>query len=328
MRFKMSFKQKLNLLVLIASALVLLYLFSFIIDPIRSAERKSRTALLQESVINSITRIAIASNSPSSGKAALVLKEGLWKLDRGGLLLPVKQSRVKDFLNTLSQKAAYPVRAKGSSAHKDLGLTEDLASRLALYGPNSGKPLLDLFIGSPDPEGSSVYMRKDGKDEAFSGVYSFAAYLEGGEREWLDLRILPRDLRPESIQRIIVNAKNRNYAISRSASQGWILEGNPTLVLDSRKAETYAKTVAEIEGEDFAAASKGADFEQEGSITIETGTAQMFKIVVGPMQSTNLSPARLASDKPLVSDNRSFLLSSWAIQRILPELDTLKSEQK
>jgi hypothetical protein len=78
------------------------------------------------------------------------------------------------------------VRASSISSYQRLGVTEQLASRIIIYGGASNIPLLDLLIGSGNSAGSEIYLRKNGNTQVRSGEDKFTYFSDAKQDAWLD----------------------------------------------------------------------------------------------------------------------------------------------
>jgi len=232
---------------------------------------------------------------------------------------------VRDLLRTLSAPHRYPVRAHTAKAHQQLGLDEQSAARIGLYGSAGTTPLLELLIGDLDPSGKEVYVRRAGSDEARSAQDRFSGYAGESEKDWYELRLFPAGgkapLSADRIQRVQVRHEGAVYTLARNSARRWLMEGVEDKTVDLQKAEAYLKTILEAEAEDIVSVDAAAAV--EGSlITLELGDTSVLSIAIAAPDTAASATGVGAARKATVSNARYvYALADWTTERLLRERD-------
>ncbi|MDR2634289.1 MAG: DUF4340 domain-containing protein [Treponema sp.] len=322
----MVYKKKVLVLASLVGALALLYAGTWIFEPERVNSRNAAFQWLDPKRLDEVDQIELS--DPSKEPLKLIRKERVWFVSRDDGEYPAKQGRIEDFLRALSTKGSYPVRGRESASHERLGLTEEAASRILLRGGAAAYPLLDLLVGSRDPTGREINVRKQGQAEVRSGNDTLSGYLSGSNTAWYDLRLFPdaesAGLGLDSVQRLTVyppapspeeapesGAGDGPFSLSRSQGT-WIIEGATVQELDTQRVESYIRSIVDAEGEDFIPAPEDLqeeDFSQ-GRITLELGNGQTLSIRIGPASAANQRGA-LVSTRPFV-----YALAEWTVNRL------------
>ncbi|MDR3115545.1 MAG: DUF4340 domain-containing protein [Treponema sp.] len=324
----MVYKKKVLFLSCLVGVLGLLYAGTWIFEPERVHSRNAAFQWLDPKRLDEIDRIEL---SGSGDPLTLVRKERNWFVSRDDGDYPAKHGRIEEFLRILSAKGSYPVRGTEAASHERLGLTEATASRILLRGGAAAYPVLDLLVGSRDPMGREVYLRKQDQQEVRSGTDSLSGYISGSRTAWYNLRLFPEadnpDLGVDSVQRLTVYAlpvpdeevpesgeprlPDLPFTLSRSEG-GWIIEGASVNALDSQRIEAYIRSIIEAEGEDFIPAPSGIqeDGFNQARIVLELGNGLSRSIRIGSVLESNRREA-IVSDTPFV-----YALAEWTLNRI------------
>ncbi|MDR2397329.1 MAG: DUF4340 domain-containing protein, partial [Spirochaetaceae bacterium] len=233
----MVYKKKVLLLTVLVGVLGLLYAGTWIFEPERVQSRSAAWQWLDPKRLDEIDRIELSGSS--ADPLTLLRQEGRWWVSRSDGAYPAKEGRIEDFLRLLSTKGSYPLRGTEKASHERLGLTEESASRIVLRGGAGAVPLLDLLVGSRDPTGREVYLRRQDQNEVRSGADTLSSsYLTGSRTAWYDLRLFPEtDKGVDSVQRLTVyppaevvpegeeaRTPEPSFTLSR-AEGGWIVAG-------------------------------------------------------------------------------------------------------
>ena len=316
----MIFKKKAVVLSALVAVLVLVYIFSFVIDP----ERPQTFAFLDEKMLALADRIEIYG---SGGKTLLSRKNNIWVFSAGTTEYPVKQGRVEDLLQALSRRNVFPLRAVSPEGRERLGLVEGRASRILVRG-GAGLPLLDLLIGTGDALGREIYLRKAGANEIYSGEDHFTLYTESKPSSWYNLRLFSADTPPETSPGTAAGSRNSGVDVAmvqqaeislpestetftlRRHGEGWIIPGNESFPLDTPKVESWLRSVLEAEGVDFSAETPAS---VEGSVTFRLGNGTARTIQAGPPDEQKRRSATV-SNSPL-----TYILSEWTLNRLFRE---------
>ncbi|MDR2393099.1 MAG: DUF4340 domain-containing protein [Treponema sp.] len=326
----MVYKKKVLFLSSVVGVLALLYAGTWIFEPERVHSRNAAFQWLDPKRLDEVDRIELSGSSRDP--LTLIRKEAAWFVSRDDGEYPAKQGRIEDFLRILSTKGAYPVRGTETASHERLGLTEAAASRILIRGGAAADPLLDLLVGSQDPTGREVYLRKQGQPEIRSGNDILSGYISSSKTAWYNLRLFPEaensGLGVDSVQRITVyplassleqateaeepSAPEGPFSLSRS-QEGWIIEGASVPELDTQRVESYIRSIVDAEGEDFIPAPAGIkeDGFNQGQIILELGNGLRRSIRIGPALDSNNQRSALVSDTPFI-----YALAEWTMSRL------------
>ncbi|MHB9293439.1 hypothetical protein Holit_02561 [Hollandina sp. SP2] len=327
----MVYKKKALFLVCLVGALALLYAGTWIFEPERVNSRNAAFQWLDPKRLDEIDRIEL---SGSGDPLTVIRKDTRWFVSRDDGEYPAKQGRIEEFLRILSAKGSYPVRGTETASHERLGLTEETASRILIRGGAGAYPLLDLLVGSRDPTGREVYLRKQDRPEVRSGNDTLSGYISSSRTAWYDLRLFPETENPglgvDSVQRLTVyplaasaeeaaesgepSAHEPRFSLSRSEGS-WIIEGAPVNALDDQRVESYIRSIVDAVGEDFIPAPEGIQENEfiQGRIDLELGNGLSRSIRIGPALESNQRKA-VVSDTPFV-----YVLAEWTINRIFKD---------
>lgn len=321
----MVYKKKVLFLSCLVGGLALVYAGTWIFEPEQVHSRNAAFQWLDPKRLNEIDRIEL---SGSGDPLTLVRKDTRWFVAREDGEYPAKQARIEEFLRILSTKGSYPIRGTESASHERLGLTEEKASRILIRGGVAAYPVLDLLVGSQDPTGREVYLRKQDQKEVRSGNNTLSGYLSGSRTAWYNLRLFPETENPglgvDSVQRLTVyppaeeasesgepQAPEPPFSLSRSEG-GWIIEGASVNALDNQRVESYIRAIVDAEGEDFIPAPEGIreDAFVQGRIILELGNGLSRSIRLGPALESK-QRSGVVSDTPFV-----YALAEWTVNRI------------
>ncbi|MDR0722828.1 MAG: DUF4340 domain-containing protein [Treponema sp.] len=324
----MVYKKKVLFLACVVGGLALVYAGTWIFEPEQVHSRNAAFQWLDPKRLDEIDRIEL---SGSGDPLTLVRKDTRWFVDREDGTYPAKQGRIEEFLRILSTKGSYPVRGTETASHARLGLTEETASRILIRGGAAAYPLLDLLVGSQDPTGREVYLRKQDQKEVRSGNNTLSGYLSSSRTAWYNLRLFPETENPglgvDSVQRLTVyplaasaedalesgepSAPEPPFSLSRSEG-GWIIEGASVNALDNQRVESYIRSIVDAEGEDFLPAPEGIqeDAFVQGRIILELGNGLSRSIRIGPALESN-QRSGVVSDTPFV-----YALAEWTVNRL------------
>ncbi|MDR0487615.1 MAG: DUF4340 domain-containing protein, partial [Treponema sp.] len=197
----MEYRKKLIVLLSLIAALALIYTASLVFDPERAGSRSASYTWLDSRLAGRIAGVTI---SGGNEKIEIVKRNREWFVSHNGREYPARQLRVEDFISIFSTRAPYPVRSTGASSLVRLGLGEDAASRITIYGENT--VLLDLLLGAEDSSGREIYLCKYGQNEVRSGDDKFSSYMAGSVNSWYNLRLIPETedgkIGADSVQRL------------------------------------------------------------------------------------------------------------------------------
>lgn len=316
----MKYKTKLVFLISLISVCVLILIASFVFDPQNLNTKKSWYVWLNKTMLYHADRI-IMNDAAASESIVLIRKNDYWFVRSHQMEYPANQEHVNDLFNLLSQKAAYPVRSTSLLSHERLGVTEQAASRIIVYGGASQIPLLDLLIGSGNDAGNEIYLRKNGINEVRSGADQFTQYSDLNQNTWFDLRLFGKDfpLHTKMIQQLHVVKNNPSesfsYILRREAAgdgTSWKIKASPDIILDDNKTESYLRMLLTSEAADFAVNSVPSDYEFTlGKIELLLDDLSVISFIIAPKTENDQYPAMI-SGRPFV-----YLIPEWAAKRIL-----------
>jgi hypothetical protein len=310
--------------------LALIYGATWIFDSERSYERNASFVWIDRDLLFQADGIQI---SGLQGSTELKRKKGLWVIEEGGRDYPARQLRVEDFLNILSRRDVYPVRASSAGAAERLGVGEGSASRIIIRG-GAGLPLLDLLLGRGDATGREIYLRLAGRNEVRSGEDRFTQYLDSPRNSWYDLRLFPDSSRPgiNTVQRVRVSAFNGKgaYNLSRN-NAGWNFEGETEtgeeIAVDTQKAESWLRAILDAEAEAFSSAVQGnapGGAEADGGrLSLELGDGSVRTLLLGPPDEEGRRDAHLT---PVQPDSLAYSLAAWTVTRLFREPEYFKRD--
>ena len=309
----MIYRKKVIFLFSLVMALLLVYILSFIRDPVKG--KRNFFAWLEPSFLIMVDRLEI---SGPQGMTILVRKNNVWFFNTGIEDLPVKQGRVEDFLTVLTRKEAYTARASSAEAKARLGLLDESATRITVRG-GAGLPLLELLIGTGDALGREVYIQRAGRNEIFSGEDRFTFYTDATPASWFDLRLFPSSTSGlaeilSMVQQldVVLPDSGDSYTLRRnwsdSGGSGWILV-NDSGELDNQRVETWIRSILSAEAEDFSFEPPGVF---EGSITLRMGNGTEIKIYAGPENDYSRSVITSESD-------HVYIFTEWTMGRLFRE---------
>jgi hypothetical protein len=179
-------------------------------------------------------------------------------------------------------------------------------------------------------------MRKNTQNQVRSGTASISNYLSSGLTSWYNLRLLPANITPESVQRVIItppadsaetaaaegdaNPADNGTAdnvITHAAApaivtltrfgNGWTVNGADA---DTPAVESYIRAVLEAEGDDFAAYTGAVSVSR---IVLELGDGSIRTIRLGPPNEENRRFAIVSGSSYVYS------LAPWAADRLFRE---------
>jgi hypothetical protein len=301
----MTYRTKIVWLSSLISVLVLVLIGTVVFDPERINARKAAFAWLSA---HDLDRVDSAEITGSAGTVNLVRGTGVggWSVLRDGIEYPAKQGRIEDVLRVLSRTESYPVSSSSASSHARLGLAPGASSRVVLRSGN--EVVLDLLVGNTNATGTEVYLRKNGSNEVRSGTDKLSSYLSSPATAWYNLRLFPEAaITVASVQQITVSAPDAALSlVLRRSEAGWQM-GDQTA--DTQKVESYIRIILDAEGEDIVTEMPYSD----GYIVIEIGDGTSRTIRLGAASETN--------QRAVAVSDRAYLLSGWAVERLLPDTD-------
>jgi hypothetical protein len=281
----MAYKKKLITLLSLIAALALTYTASIVFAPEAAGSRSASHVWLDSRLAARAVRIVIDSAGES---VELYKKNSQWFVSSNGKEYPARQLRVEDFMGIFTKPALWPVRSSSASSHERLGLTEETASRITIYGENTA--LLDLLLGSEDSTGREINVRSYAKNEVRSGDNKISSYITGSANSWFNFRLIPESedgrVAVDSVQRLSVYSDGGTQIFSRK-NRSWTVSGLDIANPDQSGIDAYVRAVLNIEGDDFDDSVPGDDPALDHSrIVLELGNGSIKTIrFSGPDES-------------------------------------------
>ncbi|MDR2943147.1 MAG: DUF4340 domain-containing protein [Treponema sp.] len=305
----MEYKKRLIYILSLIGALALVYLASFIFDPEFAGTRSASYVWLDSKLAGRTARIVVGAQD---GGVELVKKSGQWFVLHNGTEYPARQLRIEDFTGIFTSRKAWPVRSSSASSHEKLGVGENSAKRITLYGENS--VLLDILLGNEDVTGREIYLRKYGQNEVRSGENLFASYITGSANGWYNLRLIPESedgkVAVDSVQRLSVYSPQGTQVFSRK-NRTWTVSGIEVANPDPANIDGYVKAVLNLEGDDFSDSIARDDPKfNYASLVLELGDGGVKTVRVTDADETDRRFARVEGSDYVYS------LAPWAAQKL------------
>lgn len=312
----MAYKKKLILLSSLIAALAVVYSMTFIFAPER---RGARSAVY--SWLDSRQRDRIGSIIIDGGEQPIELlrRGGAWFVLHNGTEYPARTLRVEDFIDILTRRSSFPLRATSAASHERLGVSETLAAKITVFGEEGVRaaPMLELLVGFTDPTGQEVFLRRSGQNDVRSGERRFLSYALSSVQSWFNLRLIPESERGRldlaNIQRVRVYPQPGAIPqiFTRAGSQ-WHISGiyveNPDMI----RVDSYIRAIINTEGDDFASGISPNDPMFEHSrILLELGD--------GTIKTIHLSEACEETGRRFAvvsGSHHVYSLTGWAAQRL------------
>lgn len=311
----MPYRKKIILLLSVSVFLAVVYILSLVFDPARANVRNEQFTWLPAGLRDEADRIEIFRGGE---KIELVLKNGDWYVLSEQLEIPARQGRIDDLFRLLSTRGAFPQRGNTGASHAELGL--DGSVRLVIRG-GAGLPLLELFVGTEDPSGKSVFLRKSGESQFRSGDRLISTYINGEKNSWLNLKLFD-EISVAYVQRVLVYysgfygigeevspAPYKDYTICRSG-ENWEIDS----ILDKDRTENWIRAVLEATADDILPSPVAEISGMPPAIALiraELGDGGALELqVYEPMEDGKAFA--IVKGKPFV-----YVLSQWTAVRIL-----------
>jgi hypothetical protein len=332
----MTFTQKIIIRASIIAALALVLTASIVFSPERVSGRRSAYAWLESKPAAGADRVEIKGDT----EITLVKRGGAWFAEYSGREYPAKAERIEDLFGALTAKGLYALRGNAASSHERLGLTEEAASRITVWGGIGETPLLSLLVGASDATGREVYYRKAGQGEARSGSNSIAAFTTYSRVSWYDLAIFPdgEKLSPEQVYRLTViaptpaalpaedGAGNAPPLVISRTGAGWTVEGLTPEETDSGRVETYVRSVLTGTADDYVPEMEASDSVfNEGRILLEFSGLPSRTIRLGPPLAYDEEDGSVTRRAAVWDDGPVFALAAWNITRLFRDREYFKA---
>jgi len=303
---KMTFKNRVIILVSLIALLAVTYIVSIIVNTNTSGAKTSLYSWLDSKAADRVTKIVVGTDEQDF---ELVKKMNQWFVLHDTVEYPARQTRIEDFLKILTTRSSWPVRSTSASTHERFGLTEN-ASRITVYGEVS--VLLDLLIGADDIFRGEVYFRKIGQNDVRSGDGGIKVYTEGPISSWYNLRLLSgsdASIELNNVQRVSVIHNNQTQVFTRR-NRAWEISGISVTTPSQSTIENYLRTLLNTEGDSFENTVSREDPMFKNQIIFELGNGRVITIYLSDADETGRILA-FASGREFV-----YSIPSWSAGRI------------
>jgi len=305
-----TYKKKIIYLSSLIAVLALLYTGSLVFNPERSNKKNASYTWLDPKLVGKVDRIVI---NTEEQKIELLKKKDDWFVLHNGSEYPARRMRIEDFINILTLRSAWPVRASNTSSHGKFGLGSETSSRLTIYGENS--VYLDILFGDNDKTGREIYVRKFADDEVRSGDNTFVSYINGTAVSWYNLRFFPESedgkISLQDVQRLSLYNEGETIIFTR-ANMRWEVSGVNIENPDVKSIEDYISIVLSSEGDDFLDSVSSNDPALNHSrIVIEFGNGKNSTIRVSAADEVNRRFAHVSGSDYI------YAIPLWVSVRIL-----------
>ncbi|MCL2273120.1 MAG: DUF4340 domain-containing protein [Treponema sp.] len=327
----MIYKKKLYILTALIAVLVLLYTGNLIFTS-GAVSRQSSFVWLDSKIAEKAGRIAMLSvgNDDEQTSFELLKQNDKWFVLNNDKTYPARQTRIKDFLNLLTNRSSWQTRSTNASSHERFGL-DDRASRITIYGDNSfvtETVLLDLLLGNDDYIKNETYYRKADQNEVRSGDSSIKTYLTGSVSGWYNLRLISgsggEQVDIANVQRVTVTSPSETQIFSRR-NRTWVITGIQIANPDIPAIENYIRTLLNAEGDGFDDNVSIDDTSFEHSrIVIEISNARIITVSINEGDE---SGRRLAKVNGGPYEGYVYSIPSWSAGRLFREGMSFEHQQ-
>ena len=274
------------------AALVALFIGGLLFSPQKRQARAAGAPLLP--IASGVQLYGVDILRPAAAQVSLRERDNRWEAEVDGRSFPASSERIQALAMLLAglQRGSLMTRDPVRSAELGLGLEQ--ARLLVLH--LAGRPNIALEVGERAPSGEEDYVRVRGESAVYLVRSSLSVLLAQDLAYWFDLRVLPGEVRGETIARITVRGGvdlgspagvlRGNYTLQRGSGERsgeWSLSGTSERV-DAAAAASMVSALALLEGEDFLEAARPAP--DRGTLEVEVATlegkAYSLRVRAGP----------------------------------------------
>jgi hypothetical protein len=223
----------------------------------------------------------------------------------------------------------YRISSKKDALAK-LGL--EPATKKIVLSDAAGKILVGLNLGNSEANGKKIYLAYEGKDASFSIKNELDGYLRTDDRSWADLKAVRQDFKEGEIQELSIDgslpasdgqeAVQAKYRLVRDAKKGWVVDGNPSFILDQGKVGQLLRSVSGLEGDSFvtdkADAAKKLLADPAATLSFRSGKGTEYRILISGADSEKRHAVKEQSSDIMVYVN------AWNVRSSLKPLDSLR----
>ena len=274
------------------AGLVALFIGGLLFSPQKQQARAAEAPLLP--IASGVQLSGVDILRPAAAQVSLRARDNRWEAEVDGRSFPASSERIQALAMLLAglQRGSLMTRDPVRSAELGLGLEQ--ARLLVLH--LAGRPNIALEVGERAPSGEEDYVRVRGESAVYLVRSSLSVLLAQDLAYWFDLRVLPGEVRGETIARITVRGGvdlgspagvlRGNYTLQRGSGERsgeWSLSGTSERV-DAAAAASMVSALALLEGEDFLEAARPAP--DRGTLEVEVATlegkAYSLRVRAGP----------------------------------------------
>lgn len=289
------------------AGLVALFIGGLLFSPQKQQARAAEAPLLP--IASGVQLSGVDIVRPGAAQVSLRPRDSRWEAEVDGRSFPASSERIQALAMLLAglQRGSLMTRDPVRSAELGLGLEQ--ARLLVLH--LAGRPNIALEVGERAPSGEEDYVRVRGESAVYLVRSSLSVLLAQDLAYWFDLRVLPGEVRGETIARITVRGGvdlgspagvlRGDYALERGSGERggeWSLSGASERV-DAAAAASMADSLALLEGEDFLEAAPVAPparpAPDRGTLEVEVATlegkAYSLRVRAGPKRGLALVTA-------------------------------------
>ena len=328
----MTYRVRVLLLSLAIGVLALTWLIGVAGRTGRSAPIGAGILLVAPEALSSVTTVEI------NGAEAVRLErehgqDGTerWWIALDERLLPARESRVGEFLQTLGEQQTEARVAVSPAGWPQFGVDEPVSVRLF---DRAGRDVAELSFGRRSDTGRGGYLRFDTGPEVYRvGDAPFFA-LERSPVFWSDLRLLPPGLTEDRVAGIQIrsdigdiNALSRRftYRLVRGSGGEWIVDGpaGPASAQPTRARELITAILA-LEGSRFAAAEPSVVPVDQAVIDVDLFDGRRFSLTI-EARGDRLWVRSTGEGSPVDREGRTvrFEFASWNAERVLRPMEDL-----
>ena len=322
----MAYKKRFYILIALIAGLALLYTGSLIFNSDFAAKR-SFFVWLDAKTAEQTTKIVIDSQT---GGIELSKQNNLWFVSHDEKVFPARQIRIKDFLDSVTARASWPVRSSSASSHERFGLDNASASRGTLYADNA--VILDLLLGNDDYLRNETYLRKYGQNEVRTGDGAIKSYVNSQAGSWYNLRLVSGadggQVDITNVQRITINQSGDESTPEGSTqiftrrNKSWVVTGFEIANPDIPAIESYIRAILNTEADSFSDAISWEDpMLDHNRIMLELGYGRVITIRLSQSDENGRIFAHVSGSDYVYS------IPSWSAQRLFMPAESFELRQ-
>ena len=319
----MAYKKRFYFLIALIAGLALLYTGSLVFNSDFAAKR-SFFIWLDAKTAGQTTKIVIHSQT---GGIELSKQNNLWFILHDEKVFPARQIRIQDFLDSVTARAAWPVRSSSASSHERFGLDNASASRVTLYADNA--VILDLLLGNDDYLRNETYLRKHGQNEVRSGDSVIKSYISSPASSWYNLRLVSgadgEQVDISSVQRVTINQSDESAGsaqIFTRRNRSWFITGFELANPDIPAIESYIRVILNTEADGFSDTVSWEDQRLDyNRIVLELGYGRVITIRLSQGDENGRVFAHASGSDYVYS------IPSWSAQRLFMPAESFELRQ-